>query len=147
VAKKRCRDREPPRSSIRHSAPDAAARGHFSGRSIDFGCKGGPRRRSRAGRVKEVLVTFARGRHVCRDDPVEYPSDGRNFPGPRRVCRPFRAKLGKRRPDGKVTWRLHVRFGKDWRRGHYTARVIGCDAARNCETKVRRTNRAGFDLR
>src|SRR5919202_1479929 len=56
VAKKTCRDRTPPRSSIRHSAPEAAARGRFTGRAFDPGCRGGPHECSRAGRVKSVFV-------------------------------------------------------------------------------------------
>jgi hypothetical protein len=130
VAKKRCRDRMPPRTSIRHSAPEAAARGRFTGRSIDFGCKGGPRKRPRAGRVKAVYVVLTR-----RGEPPCHECS--RLPG-------HRAKLSKPRADGKVAWRLRVR---GLARGHYRARVYAVDAAGNRETKVRRTNRASFTVR
>jgi hypothetical protein len=131
VAKKRCRDREPPRSSIRHSAPEAAARGRFTGRAFDAGCHGGKHERSRAGKVRAVYVEFAAHGVISKctnDDP----------------CEGFRATLGKRRLDGKVPWHLRVR---DLPPGHYTAYVHAVDVAGNRETKVRRSNRASFTVR
>lgn len=133
VAKKRCRDTEPPRSSIRHSAPEQAARGRFTGRAIDFGCAGGKHERSRAGRVKSVWVYIAK-----RGVIVKCANDS----GPH--CGEHRATLGKPRDDGKVPWRLRLR---PFPRGRYTAYVGAVDAAGNTETKVRRTNRAYFRVR
>jgi hypothetical protein len=141
VAKKRCRDTTPPRSSIRHSAPEAAARGRFTGRSIDFGCRGGPRKRSRAGRLEAVFVVLSKD-HTLYDCGLDGPGEKGGEP-----CtngRIYRAELGKPRADGKVPWRLHVRHLEP---GHYRARVYGRDAAGNRETKVRRTNRAAFTVR
>jgi hypothetical protein len=148
VAKKRCRDTSPPRSSIRHSAPEAAARGRFSGRAIDFGCKGGPRRRSRAGRLKAVFVVLSRREHrvICKRGN-DSPDQTRRLAGAShalRDCVGYRAKLGKRRLDGKVPW--HLRVGK-LPPGHWRARVRAADAAGNEESKVRRTNLAYFRVR
>ena len=142
VAKTTCRDRTPPRSSIRHSAPEAAARGRFSGRAIDFGCQGGPHRRSRAGRVKSVWVQIDRRGHVCHPYAGPSPTDAQ------RACPAWRAKLGKRRLDGKVAWHLRVpNFRERYRPGRYVARVFSADAAGNQEQKVRPSNRAYFRVR
>jgi hypothetical protein len=143
VANKRCRDRTPPRSSIRHSAPEAAARGRFSGRSIDFGCHGGAHKRSRAGRVKQVLVTIDRRGHVCHWSTTTTPTEVRHT-----YCLAWQADLGRRRLDGKVPWRLRVpKFRRRFPPGRYVARVYATDAAGNTETKVRPTNRAYFRVR
>ncbi|HKP90858.1 MAG TPA: hypothetical protein VJT75_12905 [Thermoleophilaceae bacterium] len=139
VVKRTCRDRTPPRSSIRHSAPEAAARGRFSGRTIDFGCRGGRRKRSRAGRLKAVFVVLSRDGVVYQCGNAEARDGEPCWNG-----RLYRAKLGRRRADGKVAWRLRVR---DLEPGHYRARVYARDAAGNRETKVRRTNRASFTVR
>jgi hypothetical protein len=143
VAMAVCRDRTAPRSSISHQHPDDAARGRFSGRSIDRGCAGGPHVASRAGRVTAVSVSVARVegggrcRFARRDASLGPPqSCGR------RVY--LDARLGRVGGDGKAAWSLGL--ARALPAGRYVALVRARDGAGNLERPTRRTNRADFTV-
>jgi hypothetical protein len=142
VAAKRCRDRRPPRSSIRHTRMGEARRGRFSGRSIDFGCKGGPHAASSGG-VAKVLVSIARVRRAgCRFAA----RSGRL--GDSRPCRKrrfIRAKTGPSRRAGKTFWSLRLRHRLP--AGRYRVIVRARDAAGNRERRVRHFNELRFSVR
>jgi hypothetical protein len=140
VAKKRCRDTSPPRSSISNEHPRAARRGRFFGRAIDFGCRGGARERSRRGSVSDVWVDIHKKGYRCLYKFAAHEASTKD------ICLLRRAKLGRRRPiDGKVPWHLHIRHLRDrLEPGRYVARVYAVDSAGNYETRLRPTNRAPF---
>jgi hypothetical protein len=118
-----CRDRTPPRSSISDEDSEEAASGRFHGRSIDLGCRGGARTRSRAGRVEAVFVSVYRdGKRVAHG----------------------RARLGEVSAGGKVPWTAKL---KQLGEGSYVAKVYGRDGAGNVEQPTRPTNRFAFTVR
>jgi hypothetical protein len=93
--------------------------------------------------VKEVWVQIDRRGQVCHP----YTPPPGSLAGDR-ACPVWRGKLGRHRLDGKVAWHLHVpKFRERYRPGRYVAHVYACDASRNCETKVRPSNRAYFRVR
>ncbi|MEA2375372.1 MAG: hypothetical protein QOD53_1835 [Thermoleophilaceae bacterium] len=144
VAATSCRDRTPPRSSIAKRRKRARGRRlRLSGRSIDFGCRGGLEASSRAGRIKAVQVSLARvvGRH-CR-----FVSRRGAPTSPRSCAQPLwlRTRLGPSRRLGKTAW--SARIAGSLTPGSYVARVRGRDGAGNVERRKRRSNVARFLVR
>jgi hypothetical protein len=144
VATATCHDKTPPRSSIAKQSAHARNRHvRLTGRSIDFGCRGGLSASSRAGLVKTVQVSLARvaGRR-CRF------VDGHGALGARTSCaRPLwlKARTARSSRPGKTAWSLPI--DGSLTPGSYVARVRGRDAAGNVESRQRRTNRARFVVR
>jgi hypothetical protein len=125
-----CRDRSAPRSSIGHSDSETGERGRFKGHAFDRGCKGGPRSRSRAGRVSAVFVSIARleGSGRCRFAR----RDGSLGPSPRCGRRAYlKARLGRTRRHGKISWSLQLTG--ELPPGRYVALVRARDAAGNVD--------------
>ena len=133
VATAVCTDRTPPGSSISsrklHSVShDRKLR--FRGRSIDFGCRGGPNLRSRGGRVKAVYVSvMKRDSGQCRFVKASGRLSGKRSCS-NAILLPAHKHRGK--TLGKTAWSLGL--PRPLPVGSYEARVRGLDAAGNLES-------------
>jgi hypothetical protein len=136
-----CRDRTAPRSSVSRRHLRATRRElRLSGRSLDFGCKGGKQSRSRGGSVKAVSVSVAhRVGSRCR-----FVGGKGRLGGARSCSKPVLLGAAVRSRAGrvKVDWRL--RKSVSLPAGRYVVAVRARDSAGNSEIRRRRLNRASF---
>ena len=136
VAKAACRDRKPAHSTISRRSVSGAShhrRPVFKGHTIDFGCRGNAKLRSRAGHVKLVQVPIWReagGR-------CEFLKARGALTGARRCSKRIwlTAKLHRRRGHTKVSWTFRPK--KPLPSGRYRLRIRGTDSAGNRERSHR----------